>query len=142
MFPTMRLMPFTREISFLSCMLSLGFERAAGPSGWPFSFLDSASLSILSTGESGAALRQKGSSLALSNLTESRKTSYIRDWHDNVHDNVNMFGLGGIDLLCFCFCCSRASTETGYCQYIHNMLLWACKKYCCCTYNIYEITPI
>ncbi len=25
--------------------------------------------------------------------------------------------------------------------YIHNMLLWACKKYCCCKYNIHEITP-
>ncbi len=51
-----------------------------------------------------------------------------RDWHGNVHDNVNVFGLGGIDLLrC---CCDRASTETCYCQYIHNMLLWACKKYC------------
>ncbi len=23
-----------------------------------------------------------------------------------------------------------------------DMLMWACKKYCCCTYNIYEITPI
>ncbi len=58
----------------------------------------------------------------------------------NVHDNVNVFGLGGIDLLrC---CCGRACTGTRYCQYIHNMLLWACKKYCCCTYNIHEITPI
>ncbi len=62
-----------------------------------------------------------------------------RDWHGNVHDNVNVFGLGRIDLLrC---CCDRASTETCYCQYIYNMLLWACKKYCCCKYNIHEITP-
>ncbi len=62
-----------------------------------------------------------------------------RVWHGNVHDSVKVFDLGGIDLLrC---CCGRASTETCYCQYIHNMLLWACKK-CCCTYNIYEITPI
>ncbi len=58
-----------------------------------------------------------------------------------MHDNVNVFGLGGIDLLHCCFCCGRASTETCYCQYIHNMLLWACKKYCCCKYNIHEITP-
>ncbi len=43
-----------------------------------------------------------------------------RDWHGNVHDNVNVFGLGGIDLL---RCCGRANTETCYCQYIHNMLL-------------------
>ncbi len=63
-----------------------------------------------------------------------------RDWHGNVHDNVNVFGLGGIDLL-RCCCCGRASTETCYCQYIHNMLLWACKKYCCCKYYIHEITP-
>ncbi len=50
-----------------------------------------------------------------------------RDWHGNIHDNVNVFGLGGIDLLrC---CCGRASTETCYCQYIHTMLLWACKEY-------------
>ncbi len=48
------------------------------------------------------------------------------DWHGNVHDNVNVFGLGGIDLL-RCSCCGRASSETCYCQYIHNMLLWACK---------------
>ncbi len=58
-----------------------------------------------------------------------------RVYHGNVHDNVNVFGLGGIDLL---HCCSRASIETCYCQYIHNTLLWACKKYCCCTYNIHE----
>ncbi len=45
--------------------------------------------------------------------------------------------LGGIDLLC---CCCRASNTIFYYQYIHNMLLWACKKYCCCTYNIYEIS--
>ncbi len=64
----------------------------------------------------------------------------LRDWHGNVHDNVNIFGLGGIDLLHYC-CCCRASTETCYCQYIHNMLLWACKIYCCCKYNIHEITP-
>ncbi len=63
------------------------------------------------------------------------------DWHDNVYDNVNVFGLGGIGLL-HCCCCGRTSTETCYCQYIHNMLLWACKKHCCCTYNIHEITPI
>ncbi len=32
------------------------------------------------------------------------------DLHGNVHDNVNVFGLGRIDLLrC---CCSRASNET------------------------------
>ncbi len=31
-----------------------------------------------------------------------------RDWHGNVHDNVNVFGLGGIDLL---RCCGRASTD-------------------------------
>ncbi len=56
-----------------------------------------------------------------------------RDWHGNVHDNVNVFGLGGIYLL---RCCGgRASTETCYWQYIHNMLLWACKKYCCCKYT-------
>ncbi len=65
-----------------------------------------------------------------------------RDWHVNVHDNVNVFGLGGIDLLrCCCCCCGRARTETCYCQYIHNMLLWACKKYCCCKYIIHEINP-
>ncbi len=52
-----------------------------------------------------------------------------------VHDNVNVFGLGGIDLLCCC-CCGTASSETCYCQYIHTMLLWACKIYCCCTYNM------
>ncbi len=33
-----------------------------------------------------------------------------RDCHGNVHDNVNVFGLGRIDLL-HC-CCGRASTET------------------------------
>ncbi len=55
----------------------------------------------------------------------------------NVYDNVNVFSLGGIDLL-HC-CCCRASTETCYWEYINR--LWACKKYCCCTYNIYEITP-
>ncbi len=54
-----------------------------------------------------------------------------------VHDNDNVLGLGGIDLI---RCCVRASTETCYCQYIHNMLLWAFKKYC--KYNIHEITPI
>ncbi len=64
-----------------------------------------------------------------------------RDWHGNVHDNVNVFGLGGIDLLRCCCCCDRASTETCYCQYIHKLLLWACKKYCCCKYNIHERTP-
>ncbi len=51
-------------------------------------------------------------------LTTSR-----RDWHGNVHDNVNVFGLGRIDLLRCCCCCGRARTETCYCQYIHNMLL-------------------
>ncbi len=62
----------------------------------------------------------------------------LRVYHGNdMMDNV--FSLGGIVLLC---CCGRASTTTCYCQYIHNMLLWTCKKYCCCTYNIYEITPI
>ncbi len=31
-----------------------------------------------------------------------------RDWHCNVHENVNVFGLGGIDQLrC---CCARVST--------------------------------
>ncbi len=25
-----------------------------------------------------------------------------RDWHGNVHDSVNVFGLGGIDLLRCC----------------------------------------
>ncbi len=55
-----------------------------------------------------------------------------RGWHGHVHDNVNVLGLGGIDLLC---------TETCYCQYIHNMLLWAFKKHCCCTYYIW-ITPL
>ncbi len=58
----------------------------------------------------------------------------LRDWHGNVHSNVNVFGLGGIDLL-RCCCCGRACTEICYCQYIHNMLLWACKKYCCSKYN-------
>jgi len=52
-----------------------------------------------------------------------------RHRHGNVHDNVKVFGLGRIDLLHRCYC-GRASTETCYCQYIHNMLLWACKKYC------------
>ncbi len=62
----------------------------------------------------------------------------LRVYHGNdMIDNV--FSLGGIVLL---WCCGRASTTTCYCQYIHNMLLWTCKKYCCCTYNIYEITPI
>ncbi len=45
------------------------------------------------------------------------------DVHGNIHDNVNVFGLGGIDLLRCCCCCGRTSTETCYCQYIHNMLL-------------------
>ncbi len=61
-----------------------------------------------------------------------------RDWDGNVHDNVNVFGLGRIDLL---HCCGRSSIEACYCQYIHNMLLWACTKHWCCTYNIHEITP-
>ncbi len=39
---------------------------------------------------------------------------------------------------CCCWCCVRANTETCYCQYIHNMLLWACKKNCCCKYSIHE----
>ncbi len=43
-----------------------------------------------------------------------------RDWHGNVYDNVNVFGLGRIDLL---RCCGRASSKTCYSQYIHNMLL-------------------
>ncbi len=30
-----------------------------------------------------------------------------------VHDNVNVFGFGGIDML---RCCGRGSTETCYCQ--------------------------
>ncbi len=52
----------------------------------------------------------------------------------------NVFGLGVIDLLCCC--CCRASTETCYCQYIQDMLLWACMKFCCCTwYNTYESPP-
>ncbi len=55
-----------------------------------------------------------------------------RVWHGNVHDNVNVFGLGGIVLLR----CCRVSTETCYGQYIHNMLLCACMKYCYCTCNI------
>ncbi len=29
-----------------------------------------------------------------------------------------------------------ATAETCYYQYIHNMFLWACKKYWCCTYNM------
>ncbi len=45
------------------------------------------------------------------------------DWHDNVHDNVNVFGLGRIDLL-HC-CCGRASTETCYCN---------TSTTCCCEY--------
>ncbi len=40
-----------------------------------------------------------------------------RDWHGNVHGNVNVFGLGGIDLLHYC---GRASSKTCYCQYIHS----------------------
>ncbi len=43
---------------------------------------------------------------------------------ESCHDR-NIYGR--IDLL-HC-CCGRASTETCYSQYIHNMLLWACKKY-------------
>ncbi len=45
------------------------------------------------------------------------------DWHGNVHDNVNVFGLGRIDLL-HC-CCGRASTETCYCD---------TSTTCCCEY--------
>ncbi len=41
-----------------------------------------------------------------------------RDLHGNVHDNVDVFGFGGIDLLHYC---GRASNETHYCQYIHNV---------------------
>ncbi len=37
-----------------------------------------------------------------------------------VHDKVNVFGLGGIDML-HCCCCGRASTEACYCQ-IHPQL--------------------
>ncbi len=40
-----------------------------------------------------------------------------RDWHGNVHDIVNVFVVAGY-MLC---CCSRASTESFYWQYIHNM---------------------
>ncbi len=57
------------------------------------------------------------------------------------YDNVNVFGLGAIDLLSCC-CCGRASTKTCYRQCTHSMLLWACKKYCWCKYNIHEITLI
>ncbi len=65
-----------------------------------------------------------------------------RDWDGNVHDNVKVFGLGRIDLLLLLLhCCGRSSTEACYCQYIHKMLLWACTKHWCCTYNIHEITP-
>ncbi len=46
-----------------------------------------------------------------------------RVWHGNVHGNVNVFGIGWIDLL-HC-CCGRASTDTCCCQYIHNILLWS-----------------
>ncbi len=49
------------------------------------------------------------------------------------------WGFGEIDLL-RCCCCDRASTESCFNQNIHNMLLWASKKYCC-TYYIYKITP-
>ncbi len=41
-----------------------------------------------------------------------------RDWHGNVHDNVNVLGLGGIDLLCCC--CGRASTETCCFEHVRN----------------------
>ncbi len=46
-----------------------------------------------------------------------------RDWRGNVHDNVNVFGVGGIDLIC---CCGRANTKTCYHQYIQT---------CCCKYS-------
>ncbi len=67
----------------------------------------------------------------------SAKTKYINTvtWHyhanpsERCHDR-NIYGR--IDLL-HC-CCGRASTETCYCQYIHNTLLWACKKYYICMY--------
>jgi len=38
---------------------------------------------------------------------------------------VNLFGLGGIDLLYYKY-------GTCYCQYAHNTLLWASKTCCCC----------
>ncbi len=83
-------------------------------------------------------LQNKGNLLCCPHKLQFCHDNSQRDWHGNVHDNVNVFGLGGIDLLRFC---GRASTETCYCQYVHNMLLWACKIYCCCIYNIHEITP-
>ncbi len=86
-------------------------------------------------------LQNKGNLLCCPHKLQFCHDNSQRDWHGNVHDNVNVFGFGGIDLLRCCCCCGRASTETCYCQYVHNMLLWACKKYCCCIYNIHEITP-
>ncbi len=29
----------------------------------------------------------------------------------------------------------QSNCKTCYCQHIHNTLLWAYNKYCCCTYN-------
>ncbi len=60
-----------------------------------------------------------------------------RDWHGNVRDNVNVFGLGGIDATLL----QSKSRDLLLPNYIHNMLLWACKKYCCCKYIIHERTP-
>ncbi len=49
--------------------------------------------------------------------------------------HVKVFGLGGIDLLrC---CCSRAITETCYCQYIHRYIGHTPALH----HNIHDITP-
>jgi len=67
-------------------------------------------------------------------FTSLSLTVWYRDWHGNGYGNVNVFGLGGIDLL---HCSCRASTETCYCQYI--LLLWACQTRCSCTFNIHGL---
>ncbi len=47
-----------------------------------------------------------------------------RDWHGNVHDNVNIFGLGGIDLHTAAAAFTRLATAnistTCCCEHVRN----------------------
>ncbi len=44
-----------------------------------------------------------------------------------MHGNVNVFGLGGIDLLC-CFCAAGQVPRLATANISTDMLLWACNN--------------
>ncbi len=74
--------------------------------------------------------------------TSTIKNVYIKCF---CHDKFSMV-IYMVVLMCLeidvlrCWCCGRASRPTANSSI--DLLLWACRKNCCCTYNIYEITII